>query len=130
MVHNPVISFQVHGDFKKIDGFLEKMKEGMNAGVLDKYGKIGVDALRLYTPKDTGLTSESWKYRIVRNSQGTAIEWYNTNVQDNVHVAVVLQYGHATKSGTFIEGIDYINPAMRPVFEEIATRAWKEVTTE
>ncbi len=130
MVHNPVISFQVHGDFKKIDGFLEKMKEGVNAGVLDKYGKIGVDALRLYTPKDTGLTSESWKYRIVRNSQGTAIEWYNTNVQDNVHVAVVLQYGHATKSGTFIEGIDYINPAMRPVFEEIATRAWKEVTTE
>lgn len=130
MVHNPVISFQVHGDFKKIDGFLEKMKEGVNAGVLDKYGKIGIDALRLYTPKDTGLTSESWKYRIVRNSQGTAIEWYNTNVQDNVHVAVVLQYGHATKSGTFIEGIDYINPAMRPVFEEIATRAWKEVTTE
>jgi hypothetical protein len=130
MVHNPVISFQVHGDFNKLDGFLEKMKEGMNAGVLDKYGKIGVDALRLYTPKDTGLTSESWKYRIVRNSQGTAIEWYNTNVQDNVHVAVVLQYGHATKSGTFIEGIDYINPAMRPVFEEIATKAWKEVTTE
>lgn len=130
MVHNPVISFQVHGDFKKIDGFLEKMKEGVNAGVLDKYGKIGIDALRLYTPKDTGLTSESWKYRIVRNSQGTAIEWYNTNVQDNVHVAVVLQYGHATKSGTFIEGIDYINPAMRPVFEEIATKAWKEVTTE
>ena len=130
MVHNPVISFQVHGDFNKLDGFFEKMKEGVNAGVLDKYGKIGVDALRLYTPKDTGLTSESWKYRIVRNSQGTAIEWYNTNVQDNVHVAVVLQYGHATKSGTFIEGIDYINPAMRPVFEEIATRAWKEVTTE
>lgn len=130
MVHNPVISFQVHGDFNKLDGFFEKMKEGVNAGILDKYGKIGIDALRLYTPKDTGLTSESWKYRIVRNSQGTAIEWYNTNVQDNVHVAVVLQYGHATKSGTFIEGIDYINPAMRPVFEEIATKAWKEVTTE
>jgi hypothetical protein len=130
MTHNPVISFDVHGDFKKIDSFLEKMKEGINVGVLDKYGKIGIDALRLYTPKDTGLTSESWKYRIVRDAKGTSIEWYNTNVQDGVRVAVVLQYGHATKSGTYIQGIDYINPAMRPVFEEIATRAWKEVTTE
>lgn len=130
MIRNPVISFNVHGDFKKIDGFFEKMKEGINAGVLDKYGKIGIDALRLYTPKDTGLTSESWKYRIVRDSKGTSIEWYNTNVQDGVHVAVVLQYGHATKSGSYIQGVDYINPAMRPVFEEIAERAWKEVTTE
>ena len=128
MRHDPVISFEVHGD-DKLNGYLEQMKEKLRIGILNKYGQIGVDSLRLWTPKDTGLTSESWKYRIVRDKNGSSIEWYNTNVQDGIRVAVVLQYGHATKSGAFIQGRDYINPAMIPVFKEITERVWKEVTS-
>ena len=120
------ITVKVHGDFGKIDGFFERLKESFDVGKLDKYGKMGVDALAEYTPKDTGKTAASWDYRIVRKDGETSIQWFNTNRNDNVCVAVVIQYGHVA-NGTYVRGVDYINPAMAPVFNEIAEGVWKEV---
>lgn len=94
---------------------------------MNKYGQLGLDALIAATPVDSGLTASSWAYRIKRDASGATIEWYNTRNVDGVPIAVILQYGHATKDGHFVQGIDYINPAMRPVFEAIADDAWKEV---
>ena len=113
--------------FKKTDSYLERLKEVFHSGLLDKYGKMGVDALRDATPKDTGKTAASWTYSISRVNDTVTITWHNTNFNDGVPVAVVLQYGHATRNGGFVKGIDYINPAMKPIFQQIAEEAWKEV---
>lgn len=113
--------------FKKTDSYLERLKEVFKSGLLDKYGKMGVDALRDATPKDTGLTSESWVYDIARVNHTITITWRNTNLNNGVPVAVLIQYGHATRNGGFVQGIDYVNPAMAPVFQQIAEEAWKEV---
>ena len=113
--------------FKKTDSYLEKLKEVFHSGLLDKYGKMGVDALRDATPKDTGKTANSWTYEIKRVNKTITINWTNTNFNNGVPVAVVLQYGHATRNGGFVKGIDYINPAMAPIFQQIAEEAWKEV---
>lgn len=113
--------------FKKTDSYLERLKEVFHSGLLDKYGKMGVDALRNATPKDTGKTAESWEYSISRANNVITITWRNTNFNDGVPIAVVLQYGHATRNGGFVKGIDYINPAMAPIFKQIAEEAWKEV---
>ena len=112
---------------KKTDSYLERLKEVFHSGLLDKYGKMGVDALRDATPKDTGKTAASWTYSISRVNDTVTITWHNTNFNDGVPVAVVLQYGHATRNGGFVKGIDYINPAMKPIFQQIAEEAWKEV---
>ena len=113
--------------FKKTDSYLERLKEVFHSGLLDKYGKMGVDALRDATPKDTGETANSWTYKISRSNNVVTITWQNTNFNNGVPVAILLQYGHATRNGGFVKGIDYINPAMAPIFQEIANEAWKEV---
>ena len=123
-----MISFRQKGDFSKLTRYLEKVKETVRMGILDKYGREGVEALASATPVDSGLTADSWRYEITHDSQSTAITFYNTNVQDGVPIAIILQYGHATGSGGWVQGRDYINPAIRPVFDKIAENLWKEVT--
>lgn len=119
---------QSKGDFKKTFGFFEKAKEIVHLGELDKYGREGVAALAAATPKDTGRTAASWMYEIVRNDGSASIIFSNTNVVDGVNVAIILQYGHGTKNGGYVRGRDYINPALRPIFDKMAEEAWKEVT--
>lgn len=98
------------------------------AGKLDKYGRIGVERLSDATPKDTGLTASSWSYSIRETDTGIEISWNNSNLsEDWANVAMLIQYGHGTRSGVYIEGIDYINPALKPIFEKLGVEAWEEV---
>lgn len=123
-----VISMREKGDFKTTFKFLKAMKEKHWLKNLDKYGQMGVDALRANTPRDTGLTAESWNYEIKITDKYTYINWYNTNViKDYFNVALAIQTGHGTKEGVWIEGRDYINPALRPIFDKIADGVWEEV---
>lgn len=116
------------GDFKKTFKFLRAMKEKRFLKNLDKYGQMGVDALAAATPKRTGLTAESWTYDITDNGEQLIISWNNTNVQKGYYnVALMIQYGHGTGTGGWVEGIDYINPALKPVFNKIADAVWMEV---
>ena len=116
------------GDFKKTFKFLRAMKEKRFLKNLDKYGQMGVDALAAATPKRTGLTAESWTYDITDNGEQLIISWNNTNVQKGYYnVALMIQYGHGTGTGGWVEGIDYINPALKPVFDKIADALWMEV---
>ncbi len=123
-----MIEFSQKGDFSKLNSFLEKSKNLIKIGDLDKYGREGVQALREATPKDTGLTSESWSYDIIRTKNRVSITFTNSNIQNGVPIAVILQYGHGTGWGGYVQGRDYINPAIRPIFDKIADSAWKEVT--
>ena len=123
-----MISFRQKGDFSKANSFLEKIKETVNAGDLNKYGQEGVNALSSATPVDTGTTANSWYYEINRTKGQVSIVWKNSNIKDGVPIAVIIQYGHGTGTGGYIEGRDYINPAMRPIFEHIADSVCKEVT--
>lgn len=113
---------------KKTEEWLRKIARGGISGELSRFGEEGVRALSHATPEESGLTSISWAYRIVKTRTGVAIEWYNTNKPDGVPVAVLIQYGHATGTGGYVHGRDYINPAMRPVFDRIANEIWKKVT--
>lgn len=122
------ISFSVKGDYSKTRYFLERAKSAFSRSNFDKYGQMGVEALSKATPVDTGKTAASWGYDIVRKNGRVSIEWYNTNVVKHVNIAIILQYGHATRNGYYVQGIDYINPALRPVFDQIANDAWGEVT--
>lgn len=122
-----MVSFRQKGDFRKLNGYLERFKEGLHFSTLDRYGEEGVQALRTATPKDTGLTASSWEYRIVHGKGTVSITFNNTNIQNGVPIAIILQYGHATRNGGYVQGIDYINPALRPIFERIAEEAWEEV---
>ena len=126
------IKFEHKGDFGKTFNFLhraEKYIPGL-VGRLNYYGQMGVQALQATTPKDTGLTADSWHYRVNNPSKGIyRLEWYNTNVKDGyANVAILIQYGHATRNGGYVQGIDYINPAMKPIFEKIAANCWREVS--
>ena len=123
-----MISFRQKGDFSKLTRFLERAKETVKIGDLDKYGREGVAALASATPVDTGLTASSWYYEIQRNNGSVSITFNNSNIQNGVPIAVILQYGHGTNNGGWVQGRDYINPAIRPIFDKIATNAWKEVT--
>lgn len=123
-----MISFEQKGDFSKLNSFLEKAKEGVDLGVLNKYGKQGVELLTKATPVDTGLTASSWSYEIVRSNGSVALNFNNTNIQNGCPIAIVLQYGHGTKEGGWVEGIDYINPVIQPLFKKIADDAWKGIT--
>lgn len=123
-----MITFRHQGDFSKLTGFLEKAKGAVNLGDLDKYGKEGVEALASATPVDSGMTANSWYYKI-ENKNGTAsINFYNSNIQNGVPIAIILQYGHGTKNGGWVQGRDYINPAIQPIFDKIVDAAWKGVT--
>ena len=122
-----MINIRQKGDFKNLSSFLEKTKEKLNLGLLDKYGREGVAVLQAATPKDTGKTSESWYYKIERKNGSVSLTFHNSNQNKGVPIAIILQYGHATGNGGYVEGVDYINPALRPIFDKIAEEAWKEV---
>lgn len=124
-----MIGITSEGDFKNTEKFLKKIKEGRYMDVLDKYGNVGVSALAQATPKRTGKTAASWGYEIQKERGGYVIYWTNNNNNKDFYVAVALQYGHGTRNGGYVMGRDYINPAMRPVFDKIAEDAWKEVTS-
>lgn len=123
-----MISFRHKGDFSKLTRFLERMKNAVSLGVLDKYGREGVAALASATPVDTGLTASSWYYEIENTRSRITINFCNSNIQNGVPIAIILQYGHGTGTGGWVEGLDYINPALRPIFIKIAKEAWREVT--
>ena len=123
-----MIRIHSEGTYKKTFTFFERLLDYFNKGGLDKYGQRGVEALKQATPKDTGKTADSWTYEVVKESGRVAIVWSNTNVNDGVNIAVILQYGHGTGTGGWVEGVDYVNPAMRSVFESIANEAWREMT--
>lgn len=115
------------GNTKNTDRFLDRILRGDIFPDLDSQARRGVDALRSATPQESGLTSDSWDYEIVRKDGNTTIWWRNTNVVNGFHVAIGLQYGHGTRAGGFIVGQDYINPALKPIFDDIADAVWKEV---
>lgn len=122
-----MISFRQQGDFSKLTRYFEKLKESVKLGELDKYGREGVAALQSATPVDTGLTASSWSYEIEHKNGSVSIGFYNTNVDKGVPIAIILQYGHGTRNGGWVQGRDYINPAIQPIFDKITENAWKEV---
>jgi len=123
-----MIHFRQKGDFSKLTKFLEKVKEVVHMGDLDRYGREGVAALASATPVDTGQTANSWYYKITNRNGAAVISFYNSNIQNGVPIAIILQYGHGTKNGGWVQGRDYINPAIQPVFDKILSDAWREVT--
>lgn len=123
-----MVTFRQKGDFSKLSKYLERAKETVNIGILDKYGREGVAALASATPVNTGLTASSWSYEIVRRNGSVTIEFHNSNIQNGVPIAIILQYGHGTRNGGWVQGRDYINPAIQPIFDKIANEAWREVT--
>lgn len=125
----PIVISQ-KGNFSRTFRFFKKLRNAKFIESLSKYGEMGVDALREATPKDSGKTSESWTYEIHNTNSGFMITWNNTNVNKGLNIAVLIQYGHATRNGGFVLGRDYINPAMVPVFERIANELWTEVVSD
>ena len=123
------VNFEVSGGFTKTERFLNRMKRREYLNVLDEFGRDGVQALRNATPVDSGATAEAWDYEIKRTRDCTEIVWINSNINDGVPIAVILQYGHGTGTGGYVQGRDYINPAIRPLFDKIAEKAWKVVTS-
>ena len=121
-----MISFRQKGDFSKLTKFLERAKETVYLGDLNKYGRQGVAALASATPIDSGETASSWYYEIENNKESATITFYNSNVQNGVPIAIILQYGHGTRNGGWVEGRDYINPAIQPLFDQIVDDAWRE----
>lgn len=123
-----MISFRQKGDFSNLTRFLEKVKETVRLGDLDKYGREGVAALASATPIDSGETANSWYYKVVNKNNSATITFYNSNIQNGVPIAIILQYGHGTRNGGWVQGRDYINPAIQPIFDRIVNDAWREVT--
>lgn len=125
-----MISFTNKGDFSKTFSFLKNVKNKNINPILSKYGQMGVDALSKATPVDSGETANSWNYKIENRNGQSTISWYNTNMVNGCSIAIILQYGHGTGTGGYVEGRDYINPAMKGVFDKIADQAWKEVVKD
>lgn len=123
-----MISFTQKGDFSRTLKYLNRIKNFSKLTVFDKYGQAGVDALKSATPTETGKTAGSWYYKVERDSGSTSIVFCNSNINKGVPIAIILQYGHGTGTGGYVQGRDYINPAIQPVFDELANDAWKEVT--
>ena len=122
-----MITFKQSGDFKKATSYLERLKECVKIGDLNKFGEQGVAALSAATPVDTGETASSWYYEIKRQNGVVSLNFCNSNINNGVPIAIILQYGHGTRNGGWVEGRDYINPAIQPVFDQIAKDAWREV---
>ena len=122
------IEFVQKGDFSNLDHFFNKLMKQDYLNVLEKYAKEGVRALAASTPRDTGLTADSWNYEIERNANETIIAFTNSNIKNGCNIAIILQYGHGTRNGGYVMGRDYINPAMQPLFDKMANAAWEEVT--
>lgn len=123
-----MITFRHKGDFSKTYKFLNNAKKAVNIRDLDRIGKEGVAALAAATPVSTGLTANSWYYEIVRKTGTVEINFCNSNIQNGVPIAILLQYGHGTRNSGFVQGRDYINPAIKPIFDKLAKEAWEEVT--
>lgn len=117
------------GDFKKTEQLLKKSLGKNYRNVLEKYAKRGVSLLSAATPKESGQTAASWGYEIVQEGSSISVIWTNSHINKGVNIAIILQYGHATRQGGYVQGRDYINPALRSIFDEMADAAWKEVTT-
>ena len=130
---NFMIKIKQRGSFDHLETLLKKIKDVVDHDLrskLDGYGRAGVNALAAATPVDSGETANSWDYTITEGKNSITITWTNSNVEDGIDVpiAVILHYGHATGNGGYVQGIDYINPALKPLFDEIAIKAWEEVT--
>lgn len=123
-----MIKIRHKGDFSKTVRFMEGAKKAVRLEDLDKFGREGVTALMSATPVDSGQTANSWYYEVVHRNGSAKISFYNSNVQNGVPIAIILQYGHGTRNGGWVQGRDYINPAIQPIFDKIAKQAWKEVT--
>ena len=123
-----MIKFRQKGDFSKLTRYLERVNKAAKIADLDKYGREGVAALASATPVDTGLTAKSWYYKIVRKDGSVSLEFHNSNIQNGVPIAVILQYGHGTRNGGWVQGRDYIKPTIQTIFDKIANNAWREVT--
>ncbi|MCD8155156.1 MAG: HK97 gp10 family phage protein [Clostridiales bacterium] len=122
-----MITVKHKGDFKKTDSFLNKMKQKYYMNQLEQYAQKGVDALASATPVDTGLTAASWYYEIRVSGDAVTIVWSNSNVNKGVNIAMILQYGHGTGTGGYVQGRDYINPAIQPIFDKIADGVWEVI---
>ena len=123
-----MISFRQKGDFSKLTRYLKRAKETVRVDSLDKYGREGVAALASATPVSTGQTANSWYYEITRKKDRVTISFCNSNIQNGVPIAVIIQYGHGTRNGGWVQGRDYINPAIQPVFDNMLKDVWREVT--
>lgn len=123
------ISFKHKGDFSKLNKYLKAVQKAVRPDtIFDKYGRAGVAALSSATPKETGLAAQSWYYEVEQSLTSARIVFLNSDVENGFPVAIMLQYGHGTGTGGWVEGRDYINPAIQPIFDKIAEDAWKEVT--
>lgn len=124
-----MISFTSRGSFKNAESFIKHASKVDILGVLNSYAQEGVTALANATPIESGLASSSWDYEVAQRKGAYSITWINTDVENGFSVAIMLQYGYATGTGGYVQGEDYINPAMRPIFDKIADKVWKAVTT-
>ena len=122
-----MITFRQKGDFSQLTKYFEQIKETMDICILDKYGEKGVEALKSVTPVRTGLTRDSWYYKIEHDKSSVSIRFLNSNIQNGQNVAIILDIGHGTRGGGWVAGRHYIEPAIRPIFDEIAEASWKEV---
>jgi hypothetical protein len=123
-----MITFTEKGSFKNTESYLRRLKKAEQFAILSKYGSIGVNALSNATPADTGLTAASWSFTVEARPGYYSIRWHNSHQENGLPIAVLIQYGHGTGTGGYVQGRDYIMPAIRPIFDQIAAEAWKEVT--
>lgn len=124
----PIISITSKGSFKNTDAFLERMKSEQIFAALERYGREGVNALANATPVDSGITAESWSYEVIKQHGRHSLIFHNSHMVDGRPIAILLQYGHGTGTGGYVQGRDYINPVIRPLFDRIADEVWKAVT--
>lgn len=124
-----MISIKHRGNLNKTEKFLKYTTKSNYFRIFEKYGREGVKALASVTPVDSGETANLWNYKISRSSRGVSITWSNSHIDKGVPIAIILQYGHATRNGGYVQGRDYINPAIQPIFDLIAKEIWKEVTS-
>ncbi len=122
-----MIKIKHRGSFRNLEKFMRNADKETYLAILEKYGRIGCQALASATPSESGETAASWSYQIEKTSSGYSVVWTNGNVHDGVNIAIILQYGHGTGTGGYVQGRDYINPALGPVFEGLARDAWKEI---
>ena len=122
-----MIKFKQKGNFSKLNNYFEKLKETMDLGILNKYGEKGVNALKSVTPVRTGLTRDSWTYEIEHTKDSVALRFLNTNIQNGQNIAIILDVGHGTRGGGWVEGRNYIEPAIQPIFDELAKESWNEL---
>lgn len=125
-----MIRFEQKGNFTKLDRYFRRVRNTVDNLDLDEFGRRGVDALSSATPVKTGLASKSWYYNITKTKDSATIRFCNSDIENGAPIAIILQYGHATKNGGWVEGRDYINPSIQPIFDELAKNAWKEVTKQ